>query len=436
MNRNAALIAVALAASACRPGGSPPPPAAPEAPGHAGHEERGSTKTSDLDRAVEELFADRCEHDRKTHECDECRYQVGVVRVPAKLLDEGLVKKAVVTRKRMETPVALTGEVRFDERRVTHLAPRAEGIIRAVPVSLGQRVERGQPLLEIESVSLAEGVSHYQEAEASLRLARRSFERQASLRQEQITSEKEFLQAKQELESAEIRTRAAADKLQRLGLAPAEVEALAKRDRPGSPGRLVFRSPASGTLLEMHAVAGEAVRPDQNAITIGDLSELWVWADVYEAQLSQVLAHENHGDMRAAVTLKAFPGEVFPATVDLVGSAMDEKTRTLKVRLGVKNRQGRLRPGMFANVQLFLPGNEEALAVPRAALVADEGRSFVFVHHHGDFWVRRPVEPGRASGDWVEVQKGLTGGETVVAEGCFLLKSDVLRSKMGAGCAD
>jgi cobalt-zinc-cadmium efflux system membrane fusion protein len=91
---------------------------------------------------------------------------------------------------------------------------------------------------------------------------------------------------------------------------------------------------------------------------------------------------------------------------------------------------------MFVAVQLFLPSGEEAILIPRAALLADEGRSFVFVQHHGDYWVRRPVETGRSSGDQVEVTKGLAGGETLVTEGCFLLKSDVLRSKMGAGCAD
>jgi len=91
---------------------------------------------------------------------------------------------------------------------------------------------------------------------------------------------------------------------------------------------------------------------------------------------------------------------------------------------------------MFANVRVFLPGDEEAVAVPKAAVLSDEGRSFVFVHHHGEYWVRRPVEPGRAWHEWIEVKRGLSGKETVVADGSFLLKSDVLRSKMGAGCAD
>jgi cobalt-zinc-cadmium efflux system membrane fusion protein len=81
-------------------------------------------------------------------------------------------------------------------------------------------------------------------------------------------------------------------------------------------------------------------------------------------------------------------------------------------------------------------GLAAALVVPRAALLSDEGRSFVFVRRQGEYWVRRPVETGRTAGDRVEVTKGLAGGETVATEGCFLLKSDVLRSKMGAGCAD
>ncbi|HQR29255.1 MAG TPA: efflux RND transporter periplasmic adaptor subunit, partial [Anaeromyxobacteraceae bacterium] len=179
-----------------------------------------------------------------------------------------------------------------------------------------------------------------------------------------------------------------------------------------------------------------AARPDQNVFTIGDMSRMWVWADVYEGQVRQVLAHEHHGDMRARVTAKAFPGESFPAAVEFVAPAMDEKTRTLKVRIGVPNAGGRLRAGMFVNVELLLPSGPEALVVPRAALLADEGRSFVFVRHHGEYWVRRPVETGRLSGDHVEITKGLAGGETVATEGCFLLKSDVLRSKMGAGCAD
>jgi cobalt-zinc-cadmium efflux system membrane fusion protein len=480
-NLNAAVLALALAAAGCRGGGkadAAAPPAggepaaragepaaeagpdrhgaatardvraAPAGDGHdAGrgpHAERGADgdhghgqgEASDLDRPVDELFAESCEHGKKTHECGECRYGVGVVRVPAKLLEDGLVKKAAVSRRRVEAPVVLTGEVRFDERQVTHLSPRVEGAVRKVHASLGERVRRGQPIVELESVQLGEAESELLAAGAALRLARASFERQEQLRQEQISSEREYLAARQEHEAAQIRARSAQEKLARLGVAQGDVERLAAGGRSAGGGVLVVRAPADGIVLEMHAVPGELVKPDESIVTVGDVSSVWVWADLHEDQLGRVLDAQRAGRLRAEIAVKAFPAAAFPGTVDFVGPTMDERTRTVKVRVAAANPEAKLRAGMFASVRIFLPGEEEVLAVPRAALLSDEGRSFVFVHHHGEYWVRRPVDPGRRWLDWVEVRDGLAGAETLAADGSFLLKSDVLRSKMGAGCAD
>jgi len=434
------LLAAVTATLACQRRPAPPAPPGPAAARPTPHDEaaeqgHAEAKRSDLDQPVDALLAQSCEHDKKTFECEECRYQVGVVRVPRALLDDGLVRTAVVGRRKLESPLSLTGEIRFDERRVTHLAPSTEARVRAVRVSLGQRIGAGEPLVELESVALGEAQSQYLEARGVQALARRAAERSEGLREEKIASEKEWLQARHEREAAELRLQAAREKLVRLGLTTGEVEALGSQPGGGGRGRLVLRAPAAGVVLEMHAVAGELVRPDQAILTVGDLSTLWLWADLYEDQLARVVAAER-GGLRAGVTVKAFPGQVFPGTVDLVGPTMDEKTRTVKVRLAMPNGEGKLRAGMFAAVLLYLPGDVEALAVPRGALLADEGRSFAFLHHHGDFYIRRPVVTGRSSLDWVEVTAGLAGGETVVTTGAFLLKSDVLRSKMGAGCAD
>ncbi|MFH1681562.1 MAG: efflux RND transporter periplasmic adaptor subunit, partial [Candidatus Eisenbacteria bacterium] len=97
---------------------------------------------------------------------------------------------------------------------------------------------------------------------------------------------------------------------------------------------------------------------------------------------------------------------------------------------------GLLRPGMFCTARLFLGGGEEVLALPRDALLADEGEEFVFRHMEEDYYVRRPVRRGREFAERIEVIEGLEAGDRVVVEGAFLLKSDVLREKMGAGCAD
>lgn len=401
---------------------------------HARRDHEGED-VSDLDLPAEALLARACEHDRKAFECDECRYEVGVARVPKALLDDGLVKTAVVARRKVEAPISLTGEIGFDERRVAHVAASTEARVRAVRAGLGDRVRAGQPLVELESVALGEAQSQYLEALGALDLARRGAERVEGLREERIASEREWLQARQEHEAAGIRSRAAREKLVRLGLGEGEVEALTARGVAAGRGVLVLRAPVAGVVLEMHAVPGEWLRPEEAVATVGGLADLWLWADLYEDHLGRVLAAEASG-LRASIAVKAFPGEVFPGTVDFVGPTMDGRTRTVKVRIAVKNPSGKLRAGMFATVELFLPGEEEALALPRSAVLADEGRSFVFVHQQGDYWMRRPIETGRASLDWVEVRAGLAGGERIVADGAFLLKSDVLRSKMGAGCAD
>lgn len=412
--------------------------------GHAGagdrHDERpehgradGKKTASDLDRPVAELFAAACEHGKRAFECGECRYEVGVVEAPAGLFEGRLLEKATVGKRQVEAPIALTGEVRFDERRVTHVSAQTEGVIRKVGVTLGDRVKRGQPLVEIESVGYGQAQSEHLETKATLALAQRNHERQAELRREGITSEKEYLQAKQELEAAQIRARTAADKLVQLGLPPGELESL---DRGGARTRLVLRAPSDGMVLVLHAVPGEVARSEEPLMTLGDLSRLWLWADLYERDLGAVVDGQAAGPLQASVAVKAYPGVEFPGAVDFVGPTMDEATRTVKVRIGLENPSGKLRAGMFANVRIFLPGSGEVLAVPKGAVLEDEGRAFVFVHHHGDYYVRRPVERGRGWAGWVEITRGLSGGETVVADGSFLLKSDVLRSKMGAGCAD
>jgi cobalt-zinc-cadmium efflux system membrane fusion protein len=411
------LLAASPACTGSAPA-APPRPAEQEGGGHAEAEE-----ASDLDRPVEELVAMTCEHGKKTYRCDECRDETGFARAPASLVEGGLVTTVAAERRRVAAPVALTGEIAFDDRRIAHVSSQVEGIIEKVDVALGDRVEAGAPLVEIESVEVGEAQSGALEARGLLDLARGSFERISALRRENISSEKEFLEAKSELRAAEIRAKGALAKVRRLG-------------KGGGAGRLVLIAPIAGSVLRMHAVPGEVARTEESLVTVGDNASLWAWADLYESDIAAVQAGQAAAPLAAAVAVKAYPGAVFPGTVSLVSPEMDESSRTVKVRIDLPNPDGRLLAGMFAAVDLFLPGADEALAVPSGAVLEDAGRSFVFVHYADDHYVRRPVSIGRAWAGWTEIREGLAAGQTVVADGAFLLKSDVLRSKMGAGCAD
>ena len=394
---------------------------------HAGHD-HGEAEGSDLDQSVASLFEASCEHDMKTFACDECRYEVGVTKAPADLFTGGLLHAAKPAREPVRAPLALTGEVRFDERRVAHLAPPAEGIVRRVLVAVGDRVRRGDVLVEIDSGDAAQAAADLREARSRLDSVEQAHRRTSSLREQGIASAKEMELAVQELESARIRLEAAQAQASRLGLGKGEAAA---------SGVLRLRASVDGTVLSLHAVGGEPAHSEEVMVTVGDIAVVWVWADLYERDLAKLtLAKQQPESLPAEVVVRAWPDQSFPGTVDFVSPSIDEASRTVKLRVTVPNPDGRLLAGMFATVQVLLPGDEHALVLPREAVLEDEGRSFVFVHHHDDFYVRRPVTAGRAWGDRVEITGGLQGDEIVVAEGAFLLKSDVLRSKMGAGCAD
>jgi cobalt-zinc-cadmium efflux system membrane fusion protein len=156
---------------------------------------------------------------------------------------------------------------------------------------------------------------------------------------------------------------------------------------------------------------------------------------VYEREVAAVLQAREGGTVEAEVTVTAYPERTFAGRVEQVGGTLDEATRTASVRVVVDNPGNLLRAGMFARVRLLMPGGGSGLALPEEAVLEDEGRSFVFVRTRGPYFIRRPVTTGRAVDGWVEVT-GIAAGDEVVTRGAFLLKSDVLRSKMGAGCAD
>jgi cobalt-zinc-cadmium efflux system membrane fusion protein len=169
---------------------------------------------------------------------------------------------------------------------------------------------------------------------------------------------------------------------------------------------------------------------------LADLTTAWVWGGLYERDLANVLTRMAAGIVPVEVTVPAFPGRVFTGQLNYVASTMDETTRTVKVRTVIANGDRLLRPGMFCEVRLLLTSDEDVLAIPKMALLSDEGVDFVFKHMKDDYYLRQNVTKGREFDDAVEILAGLEPGLTIVAEGAFLLKSDVLRSKMGAGCAD
>jgi len=410
--------------------------------GHAEHEQHEEADAGrDLDLSLEEILAAACEHGILTYRCDQCRYEVGVVRVDPSLVGDadgpgsGLVKPVQVGRGRVETVLRATGEIQLNGNTAAHITPRVSGVINSVQVDIGTKVVRDQVLFEIESVELGQALSEYEKALALTELTRKNLEREESLFDKKISSEREVIEARMAHEQNRAELKAVAQRLHVFGLQDRDFAALGPHPRGVRAGNLAVRAPLAGTVIEKHAVVGEAVDPGRDVLLIADLSTLWVWADIYEKDMGRLLDHPA-GPLPVEVSVHAFPGRTFAGEVDYLGATMDERTRTVKVRVTLGNAEGLLRPGMFCENRILVGSGKEALAVPWVALMSDAGRDFVFKRLTGDYFVRREVRRGQDFGDRVEILEGVTPGEVVVGDGAFLLKSDVLRSKMGAGCAD
>jgi membrane fusion protein, heavy metal efflux system len=408
--------------------------------GHGGHGHGHEAEISDLDRSVEEMWAARCEHDILQHACDECRFEIGTVRLAADLFagngSPGLIRVAKAESRSLPASRTFTGEVKLSEGRTVRVTSPLHGAVRRVHADIGARVGPGDPLLEVDAHEAAEARGDYVKKAVARELAKRAAEREARLFERKIAAEAEVLEAQARLAEAEVDLSGARARLLRLGVGAEEIASLSHRSPDRVTGLLTVRAPRAGTVLERRVNPGELVEPGKEIILLSDLSEVWVWADVREDDVPAVAAGTAGGGGRIPAEVQGPGGKVYRGTLDVLSGTMDERTRTLKARIVVPNPDGLLRPGMFVTVRLLLPGDGGGLTVPGAAVISDEGRSFVFVHKEGDYWIRRPVTPGRILGDAVEILGGIEPGRKVVADGSFLLKSDVLRRKMGAGCAD
>jgi cobalt-zinc-cadmium efflux system membrane fusion protein len=400
--------------------------------------EATEVQPSDLDRPVKDLLAAVCEHEVPQYTCDECRYQVGVAKAGEEMFDPAL-GGTLATLKAGSRPLAggkdANGEVRLNEEKAVYLSPLAPGVVRSILVDLGSRIRAGQVLFEVESSEYRQAKADLLRATAAVTLAEATAARERDLYEKRVCPRKDVIEAEAALGQANAERAAVIGRLLALGLQPEEIDALPAAGTGSQSGLMPVRAPFAGTVLERSLSLGAQAQPGDKLLLLADTSKMWVITTVYEREVAAVLRAQEEGTVKAIVSVTAYPGRTFSGHVEQVGGTLDEATRTAKVRVVVDNPGNLLRAGMFARVRLLISDTGDGLALPEGAVLDDEGRSFVFVRAEGPYFVRRPVTTGRSLDGWVEVS-GISAGDEVVTKGAFLLKSDVLRSKMGAGCAD
>lgn len=394
--------------------------------GH-GHEEEVS---------LEELESVNCEHDMAAANCAECRFEVGVVKIERESVD-ALIETGTVENIERLTRLNFTGQVQLDRTRTVKIAPSGGGRIEKIEKFLGDKVLKGEVLAVIHSNALGEAKADYLERRSALELAQATLEREKALYEKKISSHADYLAALNQFNAAQASITAVDKRLGLFGLETEQIAAISSENQNGTFADLVVRAPQEGTIIAMDVSVGQIVDTTQALCTVSDLTSLWVWCDVYEKDLA--FLHEQktaESPLEALVKVKAFEKNYFTGLVDYIGNSVDEFSRTVKMRVQVENSAQRLRPGMFADVEIAIPQAGHALAVLRTAVMEDDGEFFIFRHWKEDLWARRDITIGERYGEYVEVLSGAELGAEIVTGGAFMLKSDVLREKMGAGCAD
>jgi cobalt-zinc-cadmium efflux system membrane fusion protein len=293
--------------------------------------------------------------------------------------------------------------------------------VREVSRTLGDHVHANEPLAVIESRELAEAAANLFATRSKAELAQKQFEREESLWQKKVSSEQDYLTAKQAATEAAAELRAAEQKLVLLGLDPRTMA----EQPPGNRGaiRVPVVAPFEGSIIEKHIATGDQVTDQTALFRIANLERVWVIASVFEKDIGNVAIGQ-----RATVTLRAYPEREFEGQITWVSDVIEESTRTLKVRVELDNPDKLLKPGSFARVSLRVASKDGAVAVPDSAIQRQKSQPIVFVDAGGGLYKRREVKLGSHSENNVEVTGGLEPGETVVTSGSFLLKSELEKS--------
>lgn len=317
------------------------------------------------------------------------------------------VTYATVTKGSLARTLRTVGFVTYDETRLTTVNPKIEGWVERLFVDFtGAPVRAGQPLLEVYSPALVT-------AQEELFLAR------------DLLRETRESGGGRSVENAEALLAAARRRLAYWDIPEEEIRAMEERGTVSKT--LTLRAPASGVVIEKNVVQGARIMPGMDLFRVADLSRVWVEAEVFEKDLSLV-REGQHG----MVSFEAYPGEMFHGSVTYIYPTVSLSARTGRVRIELQNPGLRLKPGMYAQVELQSPALEETLLVPRSAVLQTGERSVVF--HRMSNGQLHPMEvvTGLSSGDQVQILSGLREGNVVVSSATFLIDAE---SNLGAAMA-
>ena len=335
-----------------------------------------------------------------------------------------------VTKRTFRAETATEGKVAVDEDRSTPVFSPYAGRVTKLLARPGDSVTQGQPLFVIEAGDtvqaqndLIAAMTSFNKARSALDLAqiqhRRAkdlFEGKAVPLKDYQQAEATLIQAQNDLRSGETALEAARNKLRILGFSTDAISTFQEKGRI-NPETTIF-SPITGTVVQRKIGPGQYVNSSASdpVFVIGDLSTVWLTAFVRETDASNVSVGQE-----IAFNVLALQGRPLTARINYVAAAIDPATRRLMVRATIDNKDGLLKPEMFANVTIYSGSDHVAIGVPKQALIYEGDQVRVWVAHEDKSIELRRIKPGLINGDLVEVEGNLKPGEQIVTKGSLFI---------------
>jgi len=301
----------------------------------------------------------------------------------------------------------LSGEVSFNDNKVVKVFPFGSGRITGVKVSFGDKVNKGQVLATIQSADVAGNYSDLSTANNDIAIAKKEMDNEESLFKNGIASEREYIVAKENYQKAVTAAQKVNEQINING-----------GGHTAAGGSYTVTAPISGYVVEKKINEGAFIRGDNgdNMFTIGDISDVWIWANVYETDIARV--KEGY---TATVTTLAYPDKLFTGVVDKVNQILDPVTKVMKIRIKLPNPELQLKPEMFANITIQNKEGAKAIAIPAAAIISENGKNYVVRYHSNTSLAVQEVQLLKTVGDKTYLSSGLAVGDKVISANQILL---------------
>ena len=305
--------------------------------------------------------------------------------------------------------------------RQAHVSPSFAGRVESVYVELGQQVKRGQALANLLVPDLVDQQANLQIAQTNLELAKQDYERERSLWSQGISAKQDYQRAYNTYRQAQIQVQAVRSRLSAFGASS------------GSNGRYTLTAPISGVISNKDIVIGENVQLADQLFTIDQLDQLWL--EFVLPTMANINVQPNQ-----QIRFKSLQtGNIFNAQVQSLTTEADAQTGRLQIRAKVLSNATELRPNLMVNVELQAGSKSSVIRVRSEAIQQVDGKDVVFVaqanQNKGFDFKAVPVQIGQRTqdGQWVEITQGLSAGQSYVATGSFLLKSELEKGEAEHG---